>query len=1292
MLDRVGQQIGNYRLLRILGQGAFAQVYLGEHCYLNSSAALKVLWQHSLSEQEVQRFLEEAQMLVRLRHVHIVRVLDFAIEQGTPVLIMDYLPGGTLRQRYPHGTRLSLKMTAGYIMQLASALQYAHNRHLIHRDVKPENILLDEEQQLQLSDFGLALLAPSIDQLSTQPMAGTPLYLAPEQIRGKPSFASDQYALGILTYEWLTGARPFQGGGWELIQRHLMEAPPPLREHRPELPAAVEQVVLKALSKDPRGRYVSVSAFALALERAWREGRQDDEEEAEATVPLRVLSRASVVASMPSYPQVQTSRVVFLSAAPGDEQLAARLAADLSQRGIAFSNDRGGASFEQDGILRGAMSAARQVVVVGTQKTRFSRRVKEHLRLAQMYQRRLVLVWMRGEEMAALLLDPNWQPFLPVDVVDARQSRYQTALDELMVCLREGTHVSPYEDTTLPTAREPRNPYKGLRAFRQEDTSDFFGRDALVQEAVKQLSHMLTTPHYAERAQLLTVVGPSGSGKSSVVLAGLLPHLQAGALPGSETWVYLQPIVPGIHPFEALALTLASHFSDRPIKAIREDLQDDSARGLHLLAMELAGRPERRVVLVIDQFEELFSQAISEEERNCFVDLLLTAVTEATGPVLVLLTLRADFYDRLMRYPYLYRLIEAYHQPVLPMEIQELRQVIEEPAALPDVRLTFEGNLVGDLLFETQGQAGTLPLLEFTLDQLFQRREGQTLTLAAYREMGGVKGALAKHAESTYASLPSDEHRSFAQMLFMRLVNLGTTEQDTTRRRAALSELSLPDAKQAALLREVADTFITARLLTTSEFAGVTTIEVSHEALIREWARLSNWLGTGREDIRLQQAVSQDVVEWEQRGRPRDRLYQGSQLKEAKIWARRNIPSEQEAAFLRAGAFRQMRFVVSMIVVFLLLISTAGIAVRLFLLIPPDPTLVTNREDDGTGSLRWATIQAKAGSTIRFAPDVRGTIFLKSNDLVFSKDLIIHGPGAGVLTISGGNSGNIVWVLDRRSVTMSGLSFKNSNTGKTKVGFIDNDGTLTLTNTTVSGNTSSSYGGGVFNNSKLALINSTISNNSASYGGGIYNFAGTLTVINSTISGNKASGAQDASGGGILTAGELTLINSTVSGNTTSGKGGGITVSDSQATITSCTIYDNKAQNGGGFSIQDSQAQSHVEIGNSIIAGNHAPVGADISGTLTSDGYNLIQNISQASLLHKASAPTDLIGIAPDVGPLQDNGGLTRTQALLPGSPAIDKIPRSVCHLDTISTDQRGTKRPQGPACDIGAYEQVYPH
>ena len=317
----------------------------------------------------------------------------------------------------------------------------------------------------------------------------------------------------------------------------------------------------------------------------------------------------------------------------------------------------------------------------------------------------------------------------------------------------------------------------------------------------------------------------------------------------------------GAHPLEALALRLAPHLPDRSLKSIREDLEDDSARGLHLLATHIVQGSEKKVVLFIDQFEEAFNLTTSEDERERFFDLLLAAITERKGPVLLILTFRADFYDRLMTASELGRLIEQHRSVVWPMEVDELRAAIKGPAMLPDALLTFEGNLVGDLLYEVRGQIGALPLLQFTLDQLFERRKDHLLTQQAYQEIGGVKGALSKHAEKTYLTLPSEKHRELARTLFLRLIDPGITEQDTTRRRATLTELVFVDPEQTRLMQETFDFFVKARLLTANASESTeTTIEVSHEALIREWSRLVSWLRTARDDIRLQHVISEDAT------------------------------------------------------------------------------------------------------------------------------------------------------------------------------------------------------------------------------------------------------------------------------------------------------------------------------------------------------------------------------------------------------------------------------------------------
>ena len=267
MVNRLGQQLGNYRLTRLLGQGGFAEVYLGEHVLLGTTIAIKVLHTQVASEDMAQ-FQQEARILASLKHPHIVRILDFGIEERTPYLMMDYAPNETLRTRHPKGTVLPIPTVVEYVKQIAQALQYAHEQKIVHRDIKPENMLISERNEILLSDFGIALVAQSSRYQSTQDMAGTMAYSAPEQIQGKPRLASDQYALGIVVYEWLSGDRPFHGSFTELVGQHLTVPPPPLRAKLPTISPDIEHVILTALAKRPEDRFDSVRTFSNALEQA----------------------------------------------------------------------------------------------------------------------------------------------------------------------------------------------------------------------------------------------------------------------------------------------------------------------------------------------------------------------------------------------------------------------------------------------------------------------------------------------------------------------------------------------------------------------------------------------------------------------------------------------------------------------------------------------------------------------------------------------------------------------------------------------------------------------------------------------------------------------------------------------------------------------------------------------------------------------------------------------------------------------------------------------------------------
>ncbi len=354
---------------------------------------------------------------------------------------------------------------------------------------------------------------------TSQSWAGTLPYTAPEQFQGQAVFASDQYALAIMAYEWLCGERPFEGSETTLAYQHAHVPPPRLREKDPSLPEAVEAVVLKALSKQPEQRYISILTFARALERACR---------GEKNSPISVDGETEVA----DEPHTTSFWRVFLSHAPSDD--ITLLNADLTLRELAVQREEASSSqstdtSSQEERMRQAIRAAQVVLLVLTPHARSATAVHDHLRIARLYRRRILCLWQEGETL---------QDLLPAGagaatILDARGSRYKEALDEIIQAIereqRGVTNVAP----VLPELTfEPRNPYKGLHAFTQADRADFFGRHLLVQELLAQLKEQLVSSGSEEErvARFLAVVGPSGSGKSSVVMAGLLPALQDGRL------------------------------------------------------------------------------------------------------------------------------------------------------------------------------------------------------------------------------------------------------------------------------------------------------------------------------------------------------------------------------------------------------------------------------------------------------------------------------------------------------------------------------------------------------------------------------------------------------------------------------------------------------------------------------------------------------------------------------------------------------------------------------------------
>jgi WD40 repeat protein/serine/threonine protein kinase len=426
--------------------------------------------------------------------------------------------------------------------------------------------------------------------------------------------------------------------------------------------------------------------------------------------------------------------------------------------------------------------------------------------------------------------------------------------------------------TALP---EPENPYKGLKAFQISDERQFYGRENLTTTVIERLAEA------SEHARFLAIVGPSGSGKSSLVRAALIPALWRGALPGSENW-FIADFVPSSHPLDELEVALLKVASEQPAD-FAEQLRRDR-RGLHRAAQLILPDDDSELLILIDQFEELFTLVESEEVRTHLLDLIVSAVEDPRSRVRVVVTLRADFYDRPLQYPEFGQLVQQRIETVLPLSAEELDRAIAKPA--DGVGVKFEDGLVATIVEDVLYQPGGLPLMQYALTELFDARSDHTLTLQAYREIGGSTGALAKRADDLYQELGSGAQSAVKQM-FLRLVTLGDAGEDT-RRRVPRSEL-LAVGDDPDRVDELIDLYTASRLLSTDidHTTRSPTVELAHEAILAEWPRLREWLEGSREDIRLQRALEQATAEWRAAEQDPSFLLRGTKLARFENWSER---------------------------------------------------------------------------------------------------------------------------------------------------------------------------------------------------------------------------------------------------------------------------------------------------------------------------------------------------------------------------------------------------------------------
>jgi class 3 adenylate cyclase/WD40 repeat protein len=458
--------------------------------------------------------------------------------------------------------------------------------------------------------------------------------------------------------------------------------------------------------------------------------------------------------------------------------------------------------------------------------------------------------------------------------------------EEITLGLRQLDQLRDEMSTDVATAIDPdgtppepaTSPYRGLLAYSAEDAESFFGREALVAEMVASLSV----------SRWLAVVGPSGSGKSSAVRAGLQPALRGGALPGSDRWV-LADVRPGSDPLGALGAVLAELSGTGDGPGVAKDLHFSTLSGI--VGRVLRGR---RLVLHVDQFEELWTSA-DEDSRIRTLDLLVEAARSPLEAVSVVVTMRADYYGRTAEHPALAALMAESQVLVPTMRPAELRAAVEMPARRAG--LTLEPGLAQAIVDDVAGQPGALPLLSTAMQETWERRRGRSLTLAGYAETGGARRAIAHLADATFEDFDADQ-QEMARRMLLRLAAPAADGGDVARP-APLSELVVDEKT-----REVLATLTERRLITTT----ATSAQPAHEALLREWPRLRRWLDADREGRRLHQQVATAAAEWEAAGREDDSLLRGARLAAADDWRadHEDALSDREKQFLDASAaFRQ---------------------------------------------------------------------------------------------------------------------------------------------------------------------------------------------------------------------------------------------------------------------------------------------------------------------------------------------------------------------------------------------------
>ncbi len=795
-----------YEIRDRIGAGGFGAVYKAYQSTIGREVAIKVILPSFSNHPDfIRRFESEAQLVARLEHPHITPLYDYWRDPEGAYLVMRWLRGGSLRDALQNG-QFELPAAALLLDQIAGALSLAHRNAIIHLDIKPGNILLDEDGNAYLTDFGIAkdLNLPSYNT-HKDAIVGSLDYISPEQARNEPvTPRTDIYSLGVTLYEIVTGQHPFANiSSIERLYKHINDPLPVIDSVEISLQAEVNRVIQKATAKNPEQRYPDALALAADFRQAIGLNRNS------ATVEALLTQREHEILQM--------------------------IIDGLSNKEI----------------------AQKLTVTVGT--------VKWHVN--QIYGK----LGVRSRVQA---------------IIRAR---------ELNLIAKHGEIIGAI---TIPTEDfRPQNPYKGLLAFQSADNQDFFGRENLTTKLIDRLKET------GDYNRFLAIVGPSGSGKSSLVRAGVIPALWRGDLPGAEKW-FVVDMLPGSHTFDELEVAL-TRVAANHTGTLNEQLRRDN-RGLIRAAGLILPNDGTELMVVIDQFEEMFTLVTDETERFQFLDLIYSAVVEVRSRVRIIITLRADFYDRPLHYPQFGELVRTRLETIMPLSSEELDRAISRPAER--VGVTLEPGLVSTIIGDVNYQPGVLPLLQYALTELFEKREGRIISKVAYQAIGGTIGALAKRAEEVYLGFETKTQEMIHQ-IFLRLVTIDENKEPTRRRTTRLELQAL--TTDIDTQDEIIDTFASYRLLALDIDPSTrhATVEVAHEALLREWERLRSWLNEGREDIKLQRQLAQVALDWEQSQRESSFLLSGTRLATLTKWASESklVLTENERDYLQESHNEQQR-------------------------------------------------------------------------------------------------------------------------------------------------------------------------------------------------------------------------------------------------------------------------------------------------------------------------------------------------------------------------------------------------